>query len=257
MRPFAVILLALALALSLMAPASANPFSRDVDPQDIVDRAKDVLTRMAAHPDYPALRNDLRQAHAVVIFPRVVRGGFFIGGSGGLGVGLVWDEDEGDYSPVGFYSLGSVSFGVQVGGDAAEVVMVARRPDARDSLFASSMRLGADAEVAAGPVGAGRGASANVDFVSYARTRGAYLGMSFDGSRLTVRDDFNEAYYREELRPVHILEQRRVDNPGTRALREALLELRQDAEEDERPDAGDAPEEGGGVMPDAMEVETL
>ncbi|WP_024328300.1 lipid-binding SYLF domain-containing protein [Thioalkalivibrio sp. ALR17-21] len=262
MRHFAVLLLALALILSLAPPASANPFARDVDPQDIVDRAKDTLTRMAGHPDYPALRADLREAHAVVIFPRVIRGGFFIGGSGGLGVALAWDEDEGDYSPVGFYSLGSVSFGVQLGGDAAEVVMVARRPDARDSLFASSMRLGGDAEVAAGPVGAGRSASVNADFISYARARGAYLGMSFEGSRLTVREDFNEAYYREDLRPVHILESRRVDHPGTQALRDALLEFRRDEAdeaparggEDQRPEADPAE---GGIMPDAMEVETL
>ena len=210
----------------LAAQASANPFSRGVDPQEVVDRAKATLEGMAGHPDYAALLPELEQARGVLIFPRVVRGGFVFGGAGGLGVFLAWDEARGDYSPVAFYSLGAISFGMQFGGEAAEVVMVARTQDAVDSLFGSAFRLGGDASVAAGPVGAGRSATANADFVSFARSRGAFLGMSLEGSRLTVRDDFNEAYYGESRRPVHIIESRRVDHAGTRALRESLAGYR-------------------------------
>ncbi|ADC72875.1 protein of unknown function DUF500 [Thioalkalivibrio sp. K90mix] len=226
---------------ALSATAHANPFSREVDPQDIVDRAKVTLERLATHPEYEHLQEDLRTARGVVIFPRIGRGAFLIGGSGGMGVFLAWDEDKGDYSPVAFYSLGSISFGMQFGGDAAEVVMVARTQDAVDSMFGSAIRLGADASVAAGPVGAGRGSTPTADFLTYSRSRGAYLGMSLSGSRLTVRDDFNEAYYGEAQRPVHIIESRRVDHAGTRELRDLLASFRQSGEAAE-------PESGNGAM---------
>ncbi|WP_038059484.1 lipid-binding SYLF domain-containing protein [Thioalkalivibrio sp. ALJT] len=221
--------LVLLLLLVLAGTAQANPFSREIEPQDIIDRAQATVESMATHPEYEALKEDLRDARGVVIFPRVTRGAFLVGGSGGIGVFLAWDDERGDYSPVGFYSLGSVSFGMQFGGDAAEVVMVARTQDAVDSMFGSAIRLGGEASVAAGPVGAGRSTTPTADFLSYSRSRGAYLGMSLSGSRMRVRDDFNESYYEESVRPVHIIETRRVDHEGTRALRETLAGFREDA----------------------------
>jgi SH3 domain-containing YSC84-like protein 1 len=213
-------------ALFLAVPAQSQ-FSREVDPQTLVDQARNVIAEIVEHPDYEALVADLQTARGVLVFPRVYRGGFFVGGSGGLGVFLAFDRDRGDYSPVAFYSLGAVSLGLQFGGERAEVVMVAKTQKAVDSLFTSTLRLGGDAGVAAGPVGAGRSATVQADFLSYARSKGAFLGMSLEGSRLTVRDDFNESYYGQKLRPVEIIQERRVDAPGTRALRELLLGYRQ------------------------------
>ncbi|WP_018865938.1 MULTISPECIES: lipid-binding SYLF domain-containing protein [unclassified Thioalkalivibrio] len=255
-------ILALLLFVAFAGAAQANPFSREIDPQDIIDRAQATVENMATHPEYESLKEDLRDARGVVIFPRVARGAFLIGGSGGIGVFLAWDDERGDYSPVAFYSLGSVSFGMQFGGDAAEVVMVARTQDAVDSMFGSAIRLGADASVAAGPVGAGRSATPTADFLSYSRARGAYLGMSLSGSRMTVRDDFNEAYYGESQRPVHIIETRRVDREGTRALRETLAGFRADAADEEPAPAdsearGQERESSGGVRPDNFEVESF
>ncbi|TVP85152.1 MAG: hypothetical protein EA347_10200 [Thioalkalivibrio sp.] len=243
MKKFALLLLPfLFFVWVLPAMAQAQLFTRDVDPQELIEDARETLREMARHPDYEALHHDLETARGVLIFPRVVRGGFFVGGSGGLGVFMAWDEERGDYSPVAFYSLGSVSLGIQFGGEVAEVIIVARSRNAVDSMFADVFRLGGDASVAAGPVGAGRSATVTADFVSYARSQGAFIGMSLEGSRLRIRDDFNEAYYGEELRPVHIIEARRVDNPGTHALREELASYRSE------PAA--VPEE---VAPEAME----
>lgn len=207
--------------------AQAQLLTRDVDPQQVIDDARETLNEMARHPDFEALQADLQTARGVLIFPRVIRGGFFVGGSGGLGVYMAWDPDRGDYSPVAFYSLGSVSLGIQFGGEVAEVVIVARTQNAVDSMFANVFRLGGDASVSAGPVGAGRSATVTADFLSYARSQGAFLGMSLEGSRLRIRDDFNEAFYGEKLRPVQIIEARRVDHPGTHALREDLARLRE------------------------------
>jgi len=225
MKRFATLLLLVFWAFS--GAVQGQLLTRDVDPQQLIDDARKTVNEMARHPDYEALLGDLQTAKGVLIFPRVIRGGFFVGGSGGLGVFMAWDEVRGDYSPVAFYSLGALSLGLQFGGDVAEVVIVARTQNAVDSLFATAFRLGGDASVAAGPVGAGRSATVAADFLSYARSQGAYVGMSLEGSRLRIRDDFNEAYYGEKLRPVHIIEGRRVDNPGTHALREDLAGFRQ------------------------------
>ena len=221
-----LLLLVLALLCLSIPVASGQIFSRSVDPQDVVDQARRILIEMVDHPDYQPLADDLRSARGVLVFPRVIRGGFFVGGSGGLGVLSIWDEARGDFSPVAFYSLGVVSLGLQFGGEVAEVVMVARTQKAVDGLFASAVRLGGDASVAAGPVGAGRRATVTADFVSYARSQGAFIGMSLEGSMLRVRDDFNQAYYGQELRPLDILENRSAEDPGAQALRALLLEFR-------------------------------
>jgi SH3 domain-containing YSC84-like protein 1 len=234
MRFWTALVLLTVWAFSATAQAQLG---RQVDPQQVIDSARTTLQEMAASPDYEAMVADLQTARGVLIFPRVLRGGFFVGGSGGLGVFMAYDAARGDFSPVAFYSLGAVSFGLQFGGDVAEVVMVARTQRAVDSLFASAFRLGGDASVAAGPVGAGRRSTVTADFLSYARSQGAFLGVSLEGSMLRVRDDFNEAYYGQKLRPVEIIQERRVDNPGTHALRADLLALRQ------APAAPVAPEE--------------
>ncbi len=214
----------LVLLVLLAFPALAqSQLSRDVDPQQVIDDAQRTLRDMTVHPDFEPLRAELETARGVLIFPRVIRGGFFVGGSGGLGVFLAYDEERGDFSPVAFYSLGSVSVGLQFGGEVAEVVMVARTQRAVDSLFASAFRLGGDASVAAGPVGVGRRASVTADFLSFARSKGAFIGLSLDGSMLRVRDDFNEVYYDRAARPVEIIQSRIVDNPGTLPLRGDLL----------------------------------
>lgn len=249
--------LAVLVLASLSGTAHGDLFSREVEPQDIVDRAQATVEAMADNPDYVAMLEYLREAQGVLIFPRVVRGAFLVGGSGGLGVFMAWDEESRDFSPAAFYSLGAVSFGVQFGGEAAEVVMIARTQDAVDSMFGSGLRLGGDASVAAGPVGAGRGATVTADFVSFDRSRGAFLGMSLEGSRLSVRDDFNEAYYGEPQRPVHIIETRRVDHPGTRELRETLADLRTSSEPLPEESGQDEPAAAGGIRPDNFEVESF
>lgn len=266
MKRFATLLLLVFWAVS--GTAQGQLLTRDVDPQQVIDDARKTVNEMARHPDYEALLGDLQTAKGVLIFPRVIRGGFFVGGSGGLGVFMAWDAVRGDYSPVAFYSLGAVSLGLQFGGEVAEVVIVARTQNAVDSLFATAFRLGGDASVAAGPVGAGRSATIAADFLSYARSQGAYLGMSLEGSRLRIRDDFNEAYYGEKLRPVHIIEGRRVDNPGTHALREDLAGFRQapaapvrpeEAAPDVMPPQGFEPAEpgSGGLTIEELDAESI
>jgi lipid-binding SYLF domain-containing protein len=145
----------------------------------------------------------------VLIFPQVLKAGFFLGGSGGTGVLLVRDEATGTWSEPAFYTVGSVTFGLQIGGEAAEVVMLAMNQKALDSLLSSTVKLGGDASIAIGPIGGGaKGAvtipAVTADFVSFTKAKGLYAGLNLDGSVLAVRDGLNSAYYGKEVMPKDI-----------------------------------------------------
>lgn len=178
-------------------------------------------------PNYIWFHENLDRAKGVLIFPHVLKGGFIFGGSGGTGVLLVRDERTGDWSQPAFYTLGSVTFGLQIGGEAAEVVMVAMTQKAIDSLLSSSFKLGGDVSVALGPVGGGAKANATIpnvtaDFISFARSKGLYGGLNLEGSVVAVRDSLNEAYYGRYVRSVDIVVKRDVTNRRSAKLRETL-----------------------------------
>lgn len=121
-----------------------------------------------------------------------------------------------------FYTLGAVSFGLQFGGQAAEVVILVNSQKGIDRLLTSSLKLGGDASIAAGPVGIGQAANVTADFVSYAKSKGAYIGMSVEGSVLDVRASLNHAYYGKPVAPVDILIKHAASNKHADALRSAV-----------------------------------
>ena len=205
----------------LFAPSAV--FASDAsEAQAIVDKARGSVKAFMGDKDYASLPTLLRHAKAVVIFPQVLKAGFFLGGSGGTGVLLVRDEKTGDFGQPAFYTMGSVSFGLQFGGSAAEVLMLVNTQKALDSMLADKLKLGGEASVAAGPKGAAQSATISADFVSYARAKGAFLGMSVEGSVLDVRDSLNHAYYGKAVTPVDILVKNAASNKGAANLRATL-----------------------------------
>jgi len=211
--------------------ASYSPvFATDADKEEVqgrVDKARVTFNEFMRDPSFTWLHQNLDRAKGVLIFPQVLKGGFIFGGSGGSGVLLVRDEKTGDWSQPAFYTLGSVTFGLQIGGEAAEVVMLAMSQKAIDSLLASSFKLGGDASVALGPVGAGAKANVDVpsvtsDFIAFARSKGLYAGLNLEGSVIAVRDSLNKAYYGREVRPVDIIAKKEVRNEGSSELRAAV-----------------------------------
>lgn len=190
--------------------------------QSVVEKARSAVRDFVGDKDYAALPGMLRQARAVIIFPQVLKAGFFLGGSGGTGVLLVRDAKTGEFGQPAFYTMGSVSFGLQFGGSAAEVLMLVNTQKALDSMLTNKVKLGGEASVAAGPKGASAGATVTADFVSYARAKGAFLGMSVEGSVLDVRESLNNGYYGKPVSPVDILVTRSVSNKGSANLRAAL-----------------------------------
>jgi lipid-binding SYLF domain-containing protein len=217
-----------ALALCCVAMLAAPPAGAvdESDAQVLVVRAQATLEGMVKDKYYQYLRDGLKSAKGVLIFPQVLKAGFIVGGSGGTGVLLVRDRDSGEWGQPAFYTMGAVSFGLQIGGEAAEIVMLVNSQRGVESLYANSVKLGGDTSVAAGPVGGGAkgavSANLNADFLSFARSKGAYAGLNLEGSVLDVRDTLNEAYYGRKVSPVDILVKKTVSNEGSAGLRAAL-----------------------------------
>jgi lipid-binding SYLF domain-containing protein len=195
--------------------------------QGLVDKARITFNDFMHDSNYVWLHENIDHAKGILIFPQVIKGGFIWGGSGGTGVLMVRDERTGNWSEPAFYTIGSVTFGLQIGGEAAEVVMLAMSQKAVDSLLASSVKLGGDASVALGPVGTGAKANADIpnvtaDFVSFAKTKGLYAGLNLEGSVVAVRDSLNKAYYGRDVRPADIIVKHTVSNRGADELRATL-----------------------------------
>lgn len=192
------------------------------DAQDIVDRSKVTFTSMVRDKDFSWFRDNLKNAKGFLIYPQVLKAGFILGGSGGTGVLVVKNAKTGDWSEPAFYTIGSVSFGLQIGGESAEVIMMVMSQKAVDSLFTSSVKLGGDTSIAVGPVGAGAKGAVTADIISFAKSKGLYAGLNFEGSVLGVRESLNKAYYGKGASPVEIIVEKKVSNKGSEELRAAL-----------------------------------
>ncbi|HTY20490.1 MAG TPA: lipid-binding SYLF domain-containing protein [Geobacteraceae bacterium] len=217
-------ILFITIALGAFKTAIADDMS---EAQSMVYKAKGTLIDLTSDSMFSWLNKYLKDAKGVLIFPQVIKGGFFLGGSGGTGVFMTRDQTTGEWSYPAFYTMGSVTLGLQIGGEAAEVVMVAMSQKAINTLLSSSVKLGGDVSIAAGPVGGGAKGSVGVpevttDFVSYTRSKGLYAGLNLEGSLLAVRTGLNEVYYGAGTLPVDIVVMKKASNPNADELRAAL-----------------------------------
>jgi len=197
------------------APAMAAEMT---DAQGIVDKAQITFGDFVRDQDNTWLHENLKNARGLLIFPQVLKAGFFLGGSGGTGVLVLRDGKTCNWSQPAFYTLGSVTFGLQIGGESAEVLMLVMSDKAVDTLLASSLKLGGDASFALGPIGKGAKSNITADFVSFAKTKGLYAGLNLEGSVVDVRDSLNRSYYGKDVRPIDILVKKDVTNEGSKEL---------------------------------------
>ncbi len=197
---------------------------------ELVRDADDVLREIMRSPDKGIPRDLLRQAAGVAVFPGVIKGGFFLGGKYGRGVILRHDTNSGRWSPPAFYSIAAASWGFQFGGQSTDLILVIMNRRGMKGLVGGEFTLGGDASVAVGPVG--RKAQANVDarlksaIYSYSRSRGAFLGVSLEGSKLNELPQYNRAFYGRSLSSRAILFGGKMRAPkSATALMERLRRL--------------------------------
>lgn len=214
--------------VALVAGCIAYDPPPDIKAQQLVDRAAITVQTFKTAPNLEAFRNDLKKARAVVIFPQVLKAGFFLGGEGGNGV-LIAQNDDGTWGQPAFYTMAAASLGVQIGAQDTEIVLVIRNDEALRAIIKDQAKLGADTGVTVGIYGVGLEASTTTavgpDVVAFANSKlGAYLGTSLEGAALLRRRDFNEAYYATGAAPSEIIFENRYANPGADRLRSLLAQ---------------------------------
>jgi lipid-binding SYLF domain-containing protein len=192
-----------------------------------VEDAINVMDEIMAIPEKGIPPSLLRNAKGLAIIPGVIKAGFIIGGRGGKGILVVHDADGGWSNPA-FISFAGGSIGWQIGAQSADIILVFRTKRSVDNLMKGKFTLGADASVAAGPVGrqveAGTDIELKAEIVSYSRSRGLFAGFSVEGSSLQIDDEANWAFYNKGgISTKDILENKNIKVPGiAKKLREVL-----------------------------------
>ncbi len=182
------------------------------------ENAARVLAEIQAIPESAIPDKLFDEAKAIVVVPDTIKAGLIIGGRRGRGVMAVRTADGGWSNP-SFITLTGGSIGLQVGVQSADVVLVFRSERGLDSIVNGKFTLGADAGVAAGPLG--RNASAATDgqmkaeIWSWSRARGLFAGVALDGAVLSIDDRANESVYGQDTTPRMIFEGRATQAPST------------------------------------------
>jgi len=199
---------------------------KKADAERLVEKSRLTLEAFVADKDMgPPLKSLLPRAKGVLIYPQVLKGAFIVGAAGGSGVMLAHEAKAPHWSGPAFYTMGEASFGLQIGGEAMEVVLVALTEKGVSALLSTSVKLGGNVGVAAGPVGAGAAAATqnlSADIVSYARAKGLFAGVSLDGAVVDVRETLNDAYYGKKVTPTDILVKGSVKNAQANKLKAAV-----------------------------------
>lgn len=161
------------------------------------------LEALVKTPDDAIPQHILDRAEAIVVIPTLVKGGFIVGAEHGRGVMSVRDRASGAWSPPAFVAMTGGSVGWQIGVQSTDLVLLVMNRDGVDDLLRTEFKLGADASVAAGPVGrsaqAGTDATMTAKILAYSRARGLFAGLTVQGSTVREDRDANEEFYGRSL----------------------------------------------------------
>jgi len=214
-------LMRLTLAPALVAAVgalAAMPAHAQSEQQQLVNNAEKTLSNFLRDPQMSWLQKNIGRSYGVLIAPEVVKAGFIFGGSGGRGVLVGRDNLTGKWHGPVFYTLATASVGFQAGIAASENITLVMTQKGLNTLLAPSVKLGGDASVAAGPVGAGASSDVTTDFVAFARSKGVYGGVNLDGTVISVNNDWNTTYYGKSVLPPDVLVRGTVNNKGAARL---------------------------------------
>jgi len=213
------VLLASALTLVFLSWSSISAAKdKDEKEADRLQNAGTVLKEILDVPD--DIPQDLiDKARCVIVFPSVVKAAFIVGGSYGRGVMVcrTGKDMTGPWGAPVMMALEGGSFGLQIGGQATDFVILVMNNRGADSLLHSKVKLGADASIAAGPKGRDAQAATDVTFraemLSYSRARGVFAGVSLEGSTLRPDDDANRRLYGRDVTAERIITESKVEAP--------------------------------------------
>lgn len=181
----------LALTLTSIANAQTREEKRVADAADTLDQLQRI-------PEKTLPPNLLARAYAVAVVPNVVKAAFGLGARRGKGI-VVVRQDDNSWSNPAFITLTGGSLGWQIGAQSSDIILVFKTRKGVDGIANGTLTLGADASVAAGPVGRHTSAATDIEFqaevYSYSRSRGLFAGVALEGSGVTMDRKANAAFY--------------------------------------------------------------
>src|SRR5256886_760827 len=189
--------LAVVALLCVASIALASDPDEENKAEDRIKAAANVLDEIQSAPDQGVPEEVLGSAECVAIVPSMLKGGFIVGARYGRGVASC--RTPKGWSAPAFFTVQGGSVGLQIGGQAVDLVMLIMNQDGMRNLLSSKFKLGADASVAAGPVG--RHAAADTDWklraqvLSYSRARGAFAGLELSGAAIKQDKDSTREFY--------------------------------------------------------------
>jgi len=223
--PAVAVLAVLVISLSITTTAGAQQQQEPyTEAHVLVDSSYGTLRQFIADPNMEAFRDLARTAQGILIIPQLLRGGLVVGGTGGSGVLFARNSENNTWNGPAFYTIGSVTFGFQVGAEASQVVMVIMTKKGLNSMLSSSFKLGAEVSMAAGPIGGGTKA-ATADILAYAKSKGAFGGFTVEGAVISTKNGWNDSYYAQPTLPDKILLSGEVTNPHADTLRNLITEI--------------------------------
>lgn len=185
------------LCLCFMVTCNAFAASKKADLQARLDAAKSVMDQVMAANDAQIPMNILQQATCVAVIPGMIKGALIFGGQYGQGV-VTCRTGHGWSAPVFIRAAGG-SWGLQIGGQSTDLILVAVNDRGMQDLLKSKFKIGADASAAAGPVGRAGQAATNwkmdSELLSYSRNKGLFAGIDLDGTSITQNTEDTEIYY--------------------------------------------------------------
>jgi SH3 domain-containing YSC84-like protein 1 len=215
----------LAATISLLSLASGLLLADKATDERLANAAK-AFEEIMSVPDKGIPGSVLNKAECIVVVPGMKKGGFIVGGSFGRGAVTCRNKDKSGWGAPAMVELGGGSVGLQIGGEATDVVMLIMNREGIDSLLKDKFTLGGDASVAAGPVG--REATAETDvalkakILSYSRSKGVFGGVSLQGTTLHQDEGAIKAVYGKQLNASDILGGAVTTPPAAMQLNQVL-----------------------------------
>jgi len=207
-----------ALVAALLVFQAARPAAQDVGEEaERLTNAATVLDEIMGADDSAIPEAILGRAEGIAVFPNTGRGGFIVGGMRGRGV-LSARAGDGGWSAPAFLTLTGGSFGLQIGGELIDIVLVIMVPEGLDNLVSNQFSLGVEAGVAAGPVGRTATAATDIQLsaqiLSYSRAQGLFAGVTINGSTIRQDVDANERFYGSRLETRQIVFEGAAGSPA-------------------------------------------
>jgi SH3 domain-containing YSC84-like protein 1 len=218
----------LAFTLLCLTIAGTGRLYAQSDEAERVRKAAQIFDEIMGVQEKAIPRTILDKAEAIAVFPGTIKGGLGIGAHRGKGILSVRNRETGTWSDPAFLTLTGGSFGAQIGAEEIDLVLVVTNKAGVENLLRNEFKIGADASVAAGPVGRGAEASTDIqlkaEILSYSRARGLFAGVSLVGSAIREDEDANKNFYGRPARNSEVLKQGRmaVGTAGNKAVADAI-----------------------------------